>query len=64
MLLAAHAMGLGSLWFTLYEKDVMRELLGLDADKDPVALVCLGKASGDPINTPRKPLQEKIRYVR
>jgi len=64
ILLTAHALGLGSLWFTLYEKQVLREVLGLDADKDPVALICIGKPAGEPFTTPRKPVQDKTRYMR
>ncbi|MBI5572082.1 MAG: nitroreductase family protein [Desulfomonile tiedjei] len=62
ILLTAHSLGLGSLWFTLFEKDAIREILGLEAEKDPVALICLGKPDGEPFQTPRKGVQEKTTY--
>ncbi len=64
MLLAAHALGLGSLWFTLFDKKVLREILGIEADKDPIALVLLGKPAAAPINTPRVAVQDKVRYLK
>jgi nitroreductase len=64
LLLTAHSMGLGSLWFTLYEKAPIREVLGIEAEKDPIALICLGKPSGDPFTTQRKSVQDKTRYLR
>ena len=33
MTLAAHALGLGSLWFTFFDKKPMREILGLEQEK-------------------------------
>jgi len=62
ILLTAHSLGLGSLWFTLFEKDVLREILGIDQEKDPVALICVGKPAGEPFQTPRKSVQEKTVY--
>ncbi len=62
ILLTAHSLGLGSLWFTLFEKDALREILDIDSGKDPVALVCVGKPAGEPLQTPRKAVQEKTSY--
>ncbi|MBW2039948.1 MAG: nitroreductase family protein [Deltaproteobacteria bacterium] len=62
--LAAHALGLGSLWFTFFDKKPMREILGIDLEKTPLALVCLGKAAGEPQHLPRKDVKEKTRYIR
>lgn len=64
ILLTARSLELGSLWFTLFDKSVMRGILGVSADKDPIALICLGKAGGEPFQTPRKDIAEKTRYVR
>jgi 5,6-dimethylbenzimidazole synthase len=64
MILTAHSLGLGSLWFTLYDKKVLREMLGIDAEKDPIALVCLGKPGGDPLQTPRKAVADKTTYMK
>jgi nitroreductase len=64
MNLAAHALGLGSLWFTFFDKKPMREILGLDADKVPLALVCLGKQAEPPDKAGRKDLEKKVTYIR
>ncbi|MFH1350733.1 MAG: nitroreductase family protein [Pseudomonadota bacterium] len=62
--LAAHALGLGSLWFTFFDKKPMREILGIDEKKTPLAVVCLGKAGGDPVKMPRKDVKEKVTFIR
>ena len=64
MHLAAHALGLGSLWFTFFDKKNLRDILGIDSEKTPVALVCLGKAAGTPREMPRKDFREKTTYIR
>ncbi len=64
MHLAAHALGLGSLWFTLFDKKVLREILGIVPEKVPLALVCLGKPATPPSPTPRKELKEKVTHIR
>ncbi|MBW2359243.1 MAG: nitroreductase family protein, partial [Deltaproteobacteria bacterium] len=60
----AHALGLGSLWFTFFDKQNLRDILGIDPEKTPVALVCLGKAGSEPQVMPRKDVKEKTTYVR
>lgn len=64
MQLAAHALGLASLWFTLFDKKAMRAILGIAAEKTPLALVCLGKAAGEPALVPRKDVLERTTYIR
>lgn len=64
MLLAARGLGLGSLWFTFYDKNPLRDILEIEADKTPVALVCLGKAAKEPKPVPRKGIRDKTRYIR
>jgi 5,6-dimethylbenzimidazole synthase len=63
MHLAAHALGLCSLWYTLFDKQAMREILGIDPEKTPLAFVCIGKADGAPRPVPRKDLKEKTTYI-
>jgi 5,6-dimethylbenzimidazole synthase len=63
MMLAAHALGLGSLWFTLFEAAAVRQILSLDAGKDPVALLCIGKPATT-AGTKRKDVHEKTTYLR
>lgn len=63
MHLAAHALGLSSLWFTFFDKKVLRQLLDIDSGRTPIGLVCIGKA-GEPIPpTPRKGFEKKTRYI-
>ena len=62
--LAAHDLGLGSLWFTFFDKKPVREILGIDPDKTPLALVCLGKAASKPQHMPRKEVKAKTTYIR
>ena len=64
MLLTAHALGLGSLWFTLFDFDVMRAILGIDHGKEPLALVCIGRPSGEPLQMARKDALERTRFIR
>ncbi len=64
MHLAAHALGLSSLWFTLFDKNALREILGVVLEKTPLALICLGKPESLPIPTPRKNIKEKAIYIR
>jgi nitroreductase len=63
MLLTAHALGIGSVWFTLFDRDKLQKLLHLASDKIPLALVCLGRAAGDPAPTPRKSFTDKTTYM-
>jgi 5,6-dimethylbenzimidazole synthase len=64
MHLAAHALGLGSLWFTFFDKKPVREILGINPEKVPLALICLGKPAGEPQHLPRKDMNEKATYIR
>lgn len=64
MLLAAHALGLGSLWFTLFVRAIMKETLGIDSSKEPLALICIGKAAGPPIQAHRRGMKEITRFIK
>ena len=64
MNLSAHALGLGTLWFTLFDKKPMREILDVAAEKTPLGLVCIGKMDGDPLQTARKDVKDKTTYIR
>jgi len=64
MHLAAHSFGLGTLWFTLFDKKVLRGILEIGEDKTPVALVLLGKPGASPTAMPRKNVKDKTRYIR
>ncbi|MDI7260152.1 MAG: nitroreductase family protein [Thermodesulfobacteriota bacterium] len=62
--LTAYSLGLGTLWFTLFDKKAMREILSIDPAKTPLALICLGKPGVAPAATPRKGVKEKTTYIR
>ena len=64
MQLAAYALGLGSLWFTFFDKKTLREILTIGEAETFIALVCLGKPAGDPDAMPRKDVSEKTTYLR
>jgi 5,6-dimethylbenzimidazole synthase len=62
--LAAHALGYSTLWFTLFDKKIIREILGVPLQKVPLAMVCLGRPASEIPAVPRKSLEEKVRYLR
>ena len=62
--LAAHALGFGSLWYTLFDKVEMRKILDSDPGKKVLALLCIGKPGGAPIESPRINVKEKTRHIR
>jgi len=63
ILLAAQALELGSLFYTMYDKKEMRRILGIEGDKTPVALVCLGKPARPHKPVPRKDVEEKTIFL-
>jgi len=63
MLLAAHALDLGSLFFTLFDKSRLRRILDISEEKTPVALVCIGKPGEPQKAVPRKDVTEKTIYI-
>lgn len=63
MLLAAHALDLGSLFFTMFDKANIRRILDIPDDKTPVALICLGKPAGALKPVPRKAIEEKTVFL-
>ena len=64
MLLAAHSLDLGSLWFTLFDKVELAKILSVTPGKKPLALVCFGKPDGDPVPAGRKSLDKIVTWMR
>lgn len=64
LLLAAHALGLGACWMCapLFVPDTVREVLELDADWEPQALVTVGYPAEEKTKT-RAPLATVAKYV-
>ncbi len=63
MLLASHALALGSIWFTLFDKESVKELLNIDDNKVPLAFVGLGKPAKESAKTTRKSIAKKIVFI-
>jgi len=65
MLLAAHALGLGSCWLTgpLVAQDALEDLLGIESPWRLVSLVTLGHAAHSPDAPERKGLDEVLRFM-
>ncbi len=63
MMLAAQALGLGTLWFTLFDRPALGKILGIDPEKTPISIVCLGKSAGAPQAVPRKEVKEKLQII-
>ena len=58
--LAATEVGLGSCWVCNFRPQVVNEVLGLEGDIYPVAIVPLGYATDTPTLKKRKPLEEIV----
>ncbi|MCD4744651.1 MAG: nitroreductase family protein [Desulfobacteraceae bacterium] len=63
MLLASHSLNLGSVWFTLFDKKAVKEILNIDDNKVPLAFVCLGKSAKESVKTARKPITKKTLFI-
>lgn len=63
MLLAAYALGLGSLWYTLYDKDQVKKLLAVPPEMDLIGLIPIGYPTSPPGNMTRKPAAELTRVI-
>ncbi|MCL4474445.1 MAG: nitroreductase family protein [Actinobacteria bacterium] len=61
MLLAAQALGLASLWFTFFDRELVSRFLNVNPGKHLLALVCLGYAAGEPPTPSRISLNSKVR---
>lgn len=63
ILLAAQAEGLGSLWYSLYDKKAARKIFSIEEQKDPVAVICLGYPAAPLGQIKRKSIEEKVGYL-
>lgn len=64
MLLAAHALDLGSLWFTFFDKSNLRIILEIPVEKTPVSLICIGKPEKPSPSVARKTVGKKTTYIK
>jgi len=60
LILAATAEGLGTCWIGAFKPKVLREILDLPDDLEPVALTPVGYADRQPQATPRRPLEDLV----
>lgn len=63
MLLAAHALGLGGLWYSLYDKGQIKEILGISPEMDLIAIVVIGYPARPAGKIVRKPVAELTRVI-
>jgi nitroreductase len=61
--LAAHAEGLGTCWIGAFKPEVLRRLLAIPAELEPVALTPLGYPAKAATPTERKPLGEIVTWI-
>ncbi len=64
MCLAAYALGIGTLWFTFYDRKAMAGILGLPEGETPIALIVMGRPASRMRDVPRKPFLEKTVFLR
>jgi nitroreductase len=62
MMLAATALGLGTCWNSLFEKDIVKEMLNLPEDVKPFAILPLGYPLKIPEPPSRRPLEEVLHW--
>lgn len=61
--LAATEVGLGSCWVCNFRPQVVNEVLGLEGDVYPVAIVPLGYAADEPTEKKRKAIEELVERI-
>jgi len=63
MLLAAHSLGLATLWLSLFEKSDVRKIFNISENKDPLAIVCVGYTDYVGVAPHRKNIDTKVTYL-
>ena len=63
MLLMAYSLGLAGLWYTLFDQKTVKGLLNVPEDRTVCGLICLGKPGAEPLQTPRKLIEELVRRI-
>ena len=64
LILAAANQGLGTCWVAAFDPVAARQVFGLPAGVEPIALTPLGYPADQPILKERKPLASLVRYER
>jgi len=63
LILAASAEGLGTCWIAAFKPEVVREVLNIPDNMEPLVLTPLGYPETIPEQTFRKPLEEMVREI-
>jgi len=61
--LAAHQLGLASVWVGSFDEEQVSKILGLAKTLRPIAMLVVGFAAESPESTPRKPLSKVIHML-
>jgi len=66
LMLAAHAVGLGTVWLGVGEKEkpIIQEIVGAPKHKVPIAIVAIGYPDESPKPRPRKPVDDIVHINR
>jgi len=62
-MLAATALGLGSVWVGDFQTSEVRGVLRAPDDVDPIAILPLGYATEEPAASPRRRLEDLVHYM-
>lgn len=62
-MLAATALGLGSVWVGAFDEDAVRRVIGAPKDLLPIVILAIGHAAETPIPTPRRQLSDLVHYI-
>jgi nitroreductase len=62
LLLAAHGLGLGACWVSLFSDDQVKEALSLPKRMRPVVIIPLGHTKSKTSPKPRRPLKDVVNY--
>ena len=63
ILLCAKDLGLGTCWCGAFAEDKLSEVLHLEKDMRPVAIIPLGYPDDEPSPRPRRPLDEIVAFI-
>jgi nitroreductase len=63
MMLSAHDQGLGTLWFSLFEKTDVRQIFNIGPDKDPIGVICVGYPQHPLPPPPRKGIEQIVKFL-
>lgn len=59
--LAAHALGLGSVWVGAFDDEAVLDVIGATPDLVPVAMIAIGHPAENPEKRPRRALHDIVR---